>query len=81
MPPFFSFWGLGKIFGLGRISNADRAAAPPLDVGERPQWLQPRGAGRVNDQNPCVRRYERLPVRLELTTGEAHDNQLVTTLL
>ena len=39
MPPFFSFWGLGKIFWaifLGRISNADRAAGPPLDVGERP---------------------------------------------
>jgi hypothetical protein len=45
MPPFFSFWGLGKIFWaifLGRISNADRTAGPPLDVGERPHT--PRGA-------------------------------------
>jgi transposase len=34
----------------------------------------------VNEQNTCLRT-NGLPVRLELTTGEAHDNRLVTELL
>jgi hypothetical protein len=41
----FFILGFGKNFWaifLGRISNADRAAGPPLDVGERPHT--PRGA-------------------------------------
>jgi hypothetical protein len=41
----FFILGFEKIFWaifLGRISNADRAAGPPLDVGERPHT--PRGA-------------------------------------
>jgi hypothetical protein len=44
----FFILGFGKNFWaifLGRISNADRAAGPPLDVGERSQRPHtPRGA-------------------------------------
>ena len=36
---------------------------------------------RAHDQDPCCRRRQGLPIRLGLTAGQAHDEQIADTLL